>query len=68
MESAPAAFAGAVCGLFGAALLLWTAARARHGRPVVAGPLPVTQPAAALLALLVSLAFLGTGVWLLANL
>ncbi len=37
MESGPAIFAGMVFALFGAGLLVWTATRVRHGRPVAHG-------------------------------
>ncbi|MFJ9931052.1 MULTISPECIES: hypothetical protein [Streptomyces] len=37
MESGPAVFAGAVFALFGAALLVWTGVRLRHGEPVADG-------------------------------
>ncbi|WP_306318541.1 MULTISPECIES: hypothetical protein [unclassified Streptomyces] len=41
MESVPAAFAGAVFGLFGAGLLTWTGARAAHREPVAYSERPV---------------------------
>jgi hypothetical protein len=46
VESTPAVFAGAVFGLFGAGLLLWTGARSLRGEPVAEGVRPV--PAAVL--------------------
>ncbi|MGW2258968.1 hypothetical protein ACWEJP_29245 [Streptomyces sp. NPDC004749] len=60
MESGPAVFAGAVFVLFGAALLIWTAVRARHGAPVALG----VRPAPAItLAALSGVVFLVLGVW-----
>ncbi|MEU3843125.1 hypothetical protein AB0E88_24180 [Streptomyces sp. NPDC028635] len=60
MESGPAIFAGAVFALFGGALMVWTAVRARHGEPVVHGVRPV---ASAALAALAAMAALGAGLW-----
>ncbi|CAL9467468.1 hypothetical protein [Streptomyces sp. enrichment culture] len=65
MESGPAIFAGLVFCLFGAALLVWTATRARQHRPVVhgAGPLASVTVAAA-----VALVCLALGAWCLTRL
>ncbi|MFI8290653.1 hypothetical protein EAO71_20490 [Streptomyces sp. ms191] len=60
MESGPAIFAGTAFALFGGALLLWTAARVRHGRPVAHG---VDTRAAATLTTIFGAAFLLLGVW-----
>ncbi|MFI5967358.1 hypothetical protein ACIA8J_35035 [Streptomyces asoensis] len=60
MESAPAIFAGTVFALFGAALLMWTAARVWHREPVAHGVSPV---ASAALATLSSAGALALGVW-----
>ncbi|MER6673848.1 hypothetical protein [Streptomyces sp. NPDC000983] len=43
MESGPAIFTGLVFALFGAGLLVWTAARARHREPVADGVNPVAS-------------------------
>jgi hypothetical protein len=43
MESGPAIFTGAVFALFGAGLLVWTAARLRNGGPVADGVSPVAS-------------------------
>ncbi|MFC5634276.1 hypothetical protein [Streptomyces bullii] len=60
MESESAIFAGLVFSLFGAGLLVWTAARARHRRPVAQGVSPV---ASATLAGLAAVAALALGAW-----
>ncbi|MGW6361988.1 hypothetical protein ACWFR5_44175 [Streptomyces sp. NPDC055092] len=60
MESGPAIFAGTVFTLFGAGLLLWTAARVMHRAPVADGVSPV---ASATLAGLAAVASLVLGVW-----
>ncbi|UGY92316.1 hypothetical protein [Streptomyces gobiensis] len=65
MESPPAVFTGAVCTLFGMALLLWTATRLRRGEPVAAGAHPI---AAAVLSVLFGVAFVTTGLGLLLSL
>ncbi|MFC8818538.1 hypothetical protein [Streptomyces rochei] len=62
MESGPAIFAGMVFALFGAGLLVWTATRVRHGRPVALGVSPVASVAVASLAGVVALAL---GAWCL---
>ncbi|MGW7695579.1 hypothetical protein ACWGMA_43370 [Streptomyces asiaticus] len=62
MESGPAIFAGTAFVLFGAALLLWTAARLRQRVPVAHGVSPV---ASAVLSLFFGLAALGGGIWCL---
>ncbi|MEU4892420.1 hypothetical protein AB0B12_11135 [Streptomyces sp. NPDC044780] len=62
MESGPAIFAGTAFVLFGAALLLWAAARLRLRAPVVHGVNPV---ASATLSLLFGAAALGGGIWCL---
>ncbi|POX55728.1 hypothetical protein C3489_09065 [Streptomyces sp. Ru71] len=64
MESGPAIFAGVVFALFGGALLVWTAVRARHGEPVAHGVRPV---ASATLATLAAVAALGVGLWCFAQ-
>ncbi|MEU6866305.1 hypothetical protein ABZ924_24115 [Streptomyces sp. NPDC046876] len=65
MESGPAIFAATVFLLFGAALLAWTGARARHGAPVAEGVRPsVAVP----LAVLAGAASLALGAWCLARL
>ncbi|MGW0119057.1 hypothetical protein [Streptomyces sp. NPDC003327] len=60
MESGPAIFAGTAFTLFGGALLLWTAVRARHGQPVAHGVAPRTAIA---LTSLTGTLFLTLGVW-----
>ncbi|MDT0440169.1 MULTISPECIES: hypothetical protein [Streptomyces] len=60
MESGPAIFAGAVFALFGAALLVWTVVRVRHGLPVAEDVNPV---ASATLASLFSLTALVLAAW-----
>ncbi|WP_043667573.1 hypothetical protein [Streptomyces xylophagus] len=60
MESGPAIFAGLVFALFGGALLLWTAVRARHREPVAQGVNPV---ASATLASVVAVIALLLGTW-----
>ncbi|WP_330297807.1 MULTISPECIES: hypothetical protein [unclassified Streptomyces] len=65
MEDGPAIFAATVFLLFGAALLVWTGARARHGAPVAEGVRPVIAVPLALLAGAVSLAL---GIWCLGRL
>ncbi|MFD3547575.1 hypothetical protein ACFWUW_18560 [Streptomyces sp. NPDC058655] len=65
MENGPAIFAAIVFLLFGAALLVWTGARALHGAPVAEGVRPVVAVPVALLAGAVSLAL---GAWCLAHL
>lgn len=60
VESTPAVFAGAVFGLFGAGLLLWTGARSLHREPVADGARPL---ASAVLTAGVGLAALGAAVW-----
>ncbi|MGC5342923.1 hypothetical protein ACPXCE_28660 [Streptomyces sp. DT24] len=62
MESGPAIFAATAFGLFGAALLLWTGARARHRRPVVEGADLVASTA---LAVSCGVLFLLLGAWCL---
>ncbi|WP_328915106.1 MULTISPECIES: hypothetical protein [unclassified Streptomyces] len=61
MEPVPALFAGTVFGCFGAALLLWTAARLRQRRPVTVGGGPHTAVVSAVCAV----AALGVGIWCL---
>ncbi|MCZ7415144.1 MULTISPECIES: hypothetical protein [unclassified Streptomyces] len=68
MESAPTAFVGGVCALFGAALLLWTVARAGRRRPVAVPSGPVSPAGAALIAAASGLLLAGTGCWLLLSL
>lgn len=60
MESGPAIFAGTVFALFGGALLVWTAVRARHREPVARGVSPVASATLATLAAVVALA---VGAW-----
>ncbi|MET9799498.1 hypothetical protein [Streptomyces sp. NPDC006368] len=60
MESGPAIFAGMAFTLFGAALLMWTAARAVHRAPVAHGVSPV---AAVTFATSMGAAFVILGVW-----
>lgn len=55
MESGPAIFAGLVFALFGAGLLIWTAARVRHGEPVAHGVNPVASATLASLAAVIAL-------------
>ena len=62
MESGPAIFAGLVFALFGGGLLVWTATRVRHGRPVALGVRPV---ASATVASAVAVAALAAGAWCL---
>ncbi|GAB2572926.1 hypothetical protein GCM10027168_02270 [Streptomyces capparidis] len=61
MESGPAVFAGTVFSLFGAALLLWTGARARSRAPVVHGG----GAGAVVLYTATGLASVAAGVWCL---
>jgi hypothetical protein len=61
MDRVPALFAGTVFGCFGAALLLWTAARLRHRLPVTAAG----GTGAAAVSLLFGTAALAAGVWCL---
>jgi len=65
MESGSAIFAGLVFALFGSGLLVWTAARVRHRRPVALGVSPVASATVATLAALLALAL---GVWCLTRL
>ncbi|MYX14726.1 hypothetical protein GTY67_15155 [Streptomyces sp. SID8374] len=60
MESVAAVFAGTAFGLFGAALLLWTGARAMRRAPVLHGVSPVASTA---LTTLFGVVFLVLGVW-----
>ncbi|MFJ8694362.1 hypothetical protein [Streptomyces roseolilacinus] len=60
MESGPAIFAGAAFTIFGAGLLVWTAARVTHRAPVAHGVNPATAVAFAVGA---GAAFLALGVW-----
>jgi hypothetical protein len=60
MERGTAIFAGVVFTLFGGGLLVWTAARVRHRRPVAHGVNPVASATVATLAATVALAL---GVW-----
>ncbi|MBL3805931.1 hypothetical protein [Streptomyces sp. BRB081] len=60
VEATPAAFAGAVFALFGLGLLVWTAVRARHRRPVYEGAAPGTSAAVSALAAVASLVL---GLW-----
>ncbi|MFV0134542.1 hypothetical protein ACLGIH_15085 [Streptomyces sp. HMX87] len=62
MERGPAIFAGTVFALFGAGLLVWTAARVRHRRPVAQG---VSQVASATFAGVTAVAALTLGAWCL---
>ncbi|MGW0812298.1 hypothetical protein ACWD00_03395 [Streptomyces viridiviolaceus] len=62
MESGPAIFAGMVFALFGGGLLVWTASRVRHGRPVAEGVNPVASATVATVAAVVSLTL---GAWCL---
>ncbi len=55
MESGPAIFAGVVFALFGAGLLVWTAARVRHREPVAHGVNPVASATLASLAAVIAL-------------
>ncbi|MEU9731241.1 hypothetical protein [Streptomyces sp. NPDC048002] len=55
MESGPAIFAGLVFALFGAGLLVWTAARVRHREPVVHGVNPVASATVTSLAGMIAL-------------
>ncbi|MGD9484589.1 hypothetical protein WDH52_15240 [Streptomyces sp. TRM70308] len=68
MESAPAAFTGVVCALFGVALLCWTVSRVRQGRPVAVGTTAVTPSRAAAVAAGWGVALSAVGVWLLTEL
>ncbi|MEV5956510.1 hypothetical protein AB0M11_22530 [Streptomyces sp. NPDC051987] len=65
MESGPAIFAGVVFALFGAALLVWTGTRVRHGEPVAQG---VSQVASATLAGLAAVISLGLAAYCLTRL
>ncbi|MFF8383843.1 hypothetical protein [Streptomyces kanasensis] len=60
MESGPAIFAGAAFTVFGAGLLVWTAARVTHRAPVAHGVSPATAVAFATVS---GAAFLALGVW-----
>lgn len=60
MDKGPAVFAGAAFGLFGAALLIWTAARVLHRRPVASG---AGQVASATVASVFGLVFVALGLW-----
>ncbi|MEU1476103.1 hypothetical protein ACFYZ8_20800 [Streptomyces sp. NPDC001668] len=60
MESEPAIFAGTVFALFGGGLLVWTAARVRHRRPVAHGVSPVASVTLATLAASIALTL---GAW-----
>ncbi|GGK90360.1 hypothetical protein [Streptomyces flaveus] len=60
MENGPAVFAGSVFALFGAGLLVWTAARLRHREPVADG---MGQAASAMAASLAGTAALLLAVW-----
>lgn len=60
MESGPAIFTGTVFALFGGALLVWTVARVRHGRPVAHDVNPVVS---ATLASLFALTALALSAW-----
>ncbi|WP_236246256.1 hypothetical protein [Streptomyces sp. CC210A] len=60
MESGPAIFAGTAFTLFGAGLLVWTAARVRHRAPVAHG---VDPTAAAVFATAAGAVLLALGVW-----
>ncbi|GAB2862878.1 hypothetical protein GCM10027074_32590 [Streptomyces deserti] len=60
MESGPAIFAGMVFSLFGGGLLVWTAARVRHHRPVAQGVSPVASVTLASLAAVITVTL---GVW-----
>ncbi|MFR0358392.1 hypothetical protein [Streptomyces sediminimaris] len=62
MESGPAIFAGVVFTLFGGALVVWIAARARHREPVAHGVSPVASAALASLASVIALIL---GAWCL---
>ncbi|MGV9452173.1 hypothetical protein [Streptomyces sp. NPDC003635] len=55
MESGPAIFAGLVFALFGAGLLIWTAARVRHREPAAHGVNPVASATLASLAAVIAL-------------
>ncbi|WP_257001638.1 hypothetical protein, partial [Streptomyces albidoflavus] len=60
VEATPAVFAGAVFALFGLGLLVWTAVRARHRRPVYEGAAPGRS---ATVAASVAVASLALGLW-----
>ncbi|MEU2893174.1 hypothetical protein [Streptomyces albidoflavus] len=60
VEATPAVFAGAVFALFGLGLLVWTAVRARHRRPVYEGAAPGRS---ATVAASVAVAALALGLW-----
>ncbi|QNP71143.1 hypothetical protein IAG44_17990 [Streptomyces roseirectus] len=62
MESGPAIFAGAVFALFGGALLVWTAVRARQRQPVAHG---VRQGVSVTFATAVAVASLAVAGWCL---
>lgn len=62
MESGPAIFAGLVFALFGAGLLVWTATRVRHGRPVALDVSPVASATVAGVAAVIALSL---GAWFL---
>ncbi|MET9222706.1 MULTISPECIES: hypothetical protein [unclassified Streptomyces] len=61
MERVPALFAGTVFAVFGAALLLWTAARLRARQPVTAAG----STAATVMSIFFGAVALLTGVWCL---
>ncbi|MFD3679741.1 hypothetical protein [Streptomyces sp. NPDC058613] len=65
MENGPAVFAAVVFLLFGAALLVWTGARALHRAPVAEGVRPIV---AVPVTLLTGGVFLALGLWCLARL
>lgn len=62
METVSAVFAATALSLFGAALLIWTGARALHRAPVAHGVSPIASTA---LTTLFGVVFLGLGVWVL---
>jgi hypothetical protein len=62
VESGPAIFVGTVFALFGGGLLIWTAARLRHGESVAVG---VNRVASATLASVAGLGALALGMWCL---
>ncbi|MFE0511402.1 hypothetical protein [Streptomyces sp. NPDC058964] len=65
MESGPAIFAGLVFALFGGAVMVWTATRARHREPIAHG---VNQVASVTLAGLASVVSMGLAVYCLTRL
>lgn len=60
MESGPAIFAGTAFVVFGAGLLVWTAARVLHRAPVAYG---VSPAAAVAFATAFGATFMALGVW-----